>query len=59
MGGATVPILVVLGIVGLIVWWEVNKSPLESLDSSGCGCFLVVILLIAAGLMYIGAKYGE
>jgi hypothetical protein len=58
MVDAVVPILLVLGIVAWLFLRESNKSSVQSLDSSGCGCILGFVLLIFVALMYVGAKYG-
>lgn len=58
MVDAVVPILLVLGIAAWLFLRESNKTSVQSLDSSGCGCILGFALLIFVALMFVGAKYG-
>ena len=55
---AVVPILLVLGIAAWLFLRESNKTSVQSLDGSGCGCILGFMLLIFVALMFVGAKYG-
>jgi hypothetical protein len=58
MGGAIVVVVAILCIAGWLIWREGGKTPLESLDSSGCGCLLALVLLIFAGLAIFGMVQG-
>jgi hypothetical protein len=58
MGGAVVGVVAILCVVAWLGWREVDKTPLESLESSRCGCLLALALLIFVGLAVFGMVHG-
>jgi fumarate reductase subunit D len=58
MVNAVLLIIILLGVAFLLLRREANKTRVESYLSSGCGLFLVLVLLVLAGVVYYGARHG-